>query len=108
MSREQREARTSGTADSQVLRFVSRAEQLGLRGQRNYSRWMLVTKGFVDPHGLERTQWQKEFVQDSQRDAEWNQRHGPIPGGARILQWRHEHETAVQVADESRPGGVRR
>ena len=28
-----------------VLRFVSRAEQLQLRGQRNFSRYMRITKG---------------------------------------------------------------
>jgi hypothetical protein len=45
-----RSSRTTGPpVDSQVLLFVSRAEQLRLRGQRNYSRYMFIVKGFVDP-----------------------------------------------------------
>jgi hypothetical protein len=70
------------------LPFVSRAEQLCLRGQRNFSRYHLPNKGFVDPNGPERVQWQRESGQESLRDDEWNRRHGPVPGGARILQWR--------------------
>ena len=41
-------------ADSQVLRFISRAEQLDLRGRRNFDRYMQVIKGFVDPDSPER------------------------------------------------------
>ena len=75
-----------------VLRFVSRAEQLQLRGKRNFSRYMRVTKGFVDPDGPERAQWQRESAQESVCDADWNKQHGPVPGGASILQWRREGE----------------
>jgi hypothetical protein len=28
------------------------------------------------------------------RDAEWNRRHGPIPGGAAILRWRQQRDDA--------------
>jgi hypothetical protein len=84
------------TANARVLRFVSRAYQLRLRGQRNYSRYMRLTKGFVKPDGSERAQWQKESAQDAMRDAEWNQRHGPIPGGARILHFCYEIEKLVR------------
>ena len=79
-----------------ALTFVSRAEQLRLRGKRNYDRYMFLTKGFVDPDGPERRQWQKEAAQDSVRDAEWNRRHGPVPDGARILLWRVEGHTEWQ------------
>jgi hypothetical protein len=83
MSREKRSARTTAPpVDSHVLTFVSHAEQLHLRGQRNYDRYMLFTKGFVKADGPERREWQKESDEDSVRDADWNQRHGPIPGGA--------------------------
>ena len=75
---------------AQIFKFVSRTYLLRLRGQRNYSRYMQITKGFVDPDGPERAQWRKEDAQESMRDAEWNERHGPVPGGASILQWRHE------------------
>jgi hypothetical protein len=61
-------------------------------GQRTFSRYMLLTKGFVDADGPERAQWQRESAEDVVRDAAWNQGHGPLPGGARILQWRHNAE----------------
>jgi hypothetical protein len=73
----------------QTFRFVTRAEQLRLRGHRNYSRYMLIVKGFVAGDSLERAQWQKESVEESVEDAEWSHRHGAVPDGARILQWRH-------------------
>jgi hypothetical protein len=86
-----RSLRPSGTTalrvDSRVLQFVSRADQLQLRGQRNYSRWKLLTKGFVVADSSERVQWPRESAEESQRDVAWNERHGPIPGGASILLW---------------------
>ena len=85
---------TAEAADSQVLKFVSRAQQLRLRGSRNYSRYMRITKGFVDPDGPERAQWQKEDAQETAQDAEWNRRHGPVPGGAAILRWRQQSDDA--------------
>jgi hypothetical protein len=69
----------------QLLKFVSRADQLRLRGQRNYGRWKMLTYNFVAANGPERVQWQKEDADESRRDAVWNRRHGPIPGGASIL-----------------------
>lgn len=80
--------------DSQVLKFVYRAEQLRLRGQRNYSRYMRITKRLVDPDGPERAQWRKEDAQESVQDAGWNQRHGLVPGGAAILRWRQRRDAA--------------
>jgi hypothetical protein len=85
---------TAPPDDSQVLAFVSRAQQLRLRGSRNYSRYMRITKGFVEPQGPERAQWRKEAAQESVRDAEWNRRHGPVPGGAAILLWRQQRDDA--------------
>jgi hypothetical protein len=82
------------TTDLQVLIFVSRAEPLRLRGQRNYSRYMFIVKGFVDPDGPERAQWHKEFAEESAQDAEWNRRHGAVPGGAAILRWRQQRDDA--------------
>lgn len=81
---------TAPRADSKVLKFVSRAEQLRLRGQRNYGRWKMLTKGFVKADGPERAAWDEESAQESLRDSEWNRRHGPVPGGASVLPWRHE------------------
>ena len=73
-----------------ILDFVSRSEQLRLRGQRNYSRYMVVVKRFVAGDSLERAQWHKESAEESKRDAEWNRRHGPVPSGATVLEWQHD------------------
>ena len=85
---------------SHVLKFVSRADQLHLRGQRNYGHWKLLTKGFVKADGPERVAWQEETAQESLRDAEWNLRHGPVPGGASVLPWRriHARERARKIS----------
>ena len=80
------------TSDSHVLKFVSRADQLQLRGRRNYDRYMRVIKKYVSFDGPKHAQWQKESAEDAVWDAEWNKRHGPVPNGARILPWRREHE----------------
>ena len=53
----------------QTFPFVSRAEQLRLRGQRNFNRYMLVVKKFVAGDSLVRAQWHKEDAEESQRDA---------------------------------------
>jgi hypothetical protein len=60
-----------------IFSFVSRSEQLRLRGQRNYSRYTLVTKKFVAADGPERAEWHRETAAESKRDAEWSRRHGP-------------------------------
>ena len=60
-------ATTASLVDSQVLKFVSRAEQLRLRGQRNYSRYMFIVKGFVDADGPERAQWRKRTLRNLSR-----------------------------------------
>ena len=88
---------SASPADSHVLRFVSRAEQLDLRGRRNYDRYMQVTKGFVDPDSPERAEWQRESAEESLRVTEWNERHGPVAGGASILRWRLENEELAWV-----------
>ena len=85
---------TAPPADSQVLRFVSRAEQLELRGRRNYDRYMQVVKRFVEADGPQRAQWQRESAEESAQDAEWNRRHGLVPGGAAILRWRQQRDDA--------------
>jgi hypothetical protein len=66
MRRQLRPSKTSAPpANSQVLRFISRAKQLELRGRRNYDRYMQVGKRFVDPDGPERAQWQWESAEES-------------------------------------------
>jgi hypothetical protein len=92
---------TSPPLDPRVLQFISRADQLQLRGQRNYSRWKLLTKGFVAADSPERVQWEKKSDEDSRRDAAWNRRHGPVPGGAAILGWRDERREPTFTSAEA-------
>ena len=60
------------STDSHVLKFVSRAEQLQLRGRRNYDRYMRVIKKYVAFDSPVHAQWQKESAEDAVWDAEWN------------------------------------
>jgi len=83
---------TAPPVTSHVLKFVSRADQLRLRGQRNYDRYMRVVKNYVAIDSPGHVQWQRESAEESERDAAWNSSHGPIPGGASILPWRHAGE----------------
>lgn len=92
MSRQPRSRRAAPPIDSHVLKFVSRAEELQLRGQRNYNRYMLVIKKLVAADSPERVQWQREAAEESQRDVAWNRRHGPLPGGVSVLHWRHDSQ----------------
>jgi hypothetical protein len=99
MHRLLRPRRTSVTAvDSNVLLFVSRADQLRLRERRNYNRYMLVVKKFVAADSPERARWQRESAEESRRDVAWNRRHGPVPGGARIVPWRDEFENRLRTS----------
>jgi hypothetical protein len=92
--------RVASQADgsARVLQFVSRAEQFRLRGSRNYGRYMRVVKNLVAPDGPERRQWQKESAEEELWDAAWSLRHGPVLGGASILQWRRDAEQAPERA----------
>ena len=53
---------------------------------------MRVVKKYVSFDSAEHAQWQKESAEDAVWDAEWNKRHVPVPGGARMLRWRHAGE----------------
>jgi hypothetical protein len=87
---------------ARLVRFISRTEQLRLRGNRNFGRYMQVTKRLVEPDGPERRQWQQESADEDIRDIEWNRRHGKIDGGAKILRFTQVAERAETNADESR------
>jgi hypothetical protein len=98
MPRQVRSARTTAPpVDSHVLRFVSRADQLRLRGQRNYDRYTRVIKNYVAIDSPKHVQWQRESAEESERDAAWNRSHGPIPGGASVLPWRHAGELQARL-----------
>ena len=73
---------------ARIVRFISRTEQLRLRGNRNFGRYKSLTHGLVEPDGPERREWQQESADEDIRDAEWNGRHGRIEGGADILRFK--------------------
>src|SRR4030095_2460424 len=93
-----RTSTAAGPADSHTLKFCSRAEQLQLRGQRNYDRYMRVVKNYVAIDSPAHVQWQRESAEEPGRDAAWNHRHGPIPGGGNILPCRDEHEDSARTS----------
>ena len=74
------------------------ADQLQLRGQQNYGRWKMLTKGFVAADSPERAQWEREWAEESRRDVAWSRRHGPVPGGASIFPWRDEREDSARAS----------
>ena len=82
--------------DQQVVTFLSRTVLLELRGRRNDTRDMLVNKKFVAFNSPEHLRWQRESEEDTQRDVEWNLRHGPIPRCAVVVQWRREPDGTRQ------------
>jgi hypothetical protein len=87
---------------ARIVPFICRWEQLRLRGHRNYSRYMKLTKQFVQPDGPERRRWQAESAEETVQDTEWNRRHGRIEGGADILSFKEPIEQAETNAHESR------
>jgi hypothetical protein len=87
---------------TRIVPFISRTEQLRLRGNRNFGRYKRLTHGLVEPDGPERRQWQQESAAEDVRDAEWNQRHGRIEGGADILRFKQVAEQAETNGDELR------
>ena len=84
----------------QTFRFVTRAEQLRLRGQRNYSRYMLIVKGFVAGDSLERAQWQKEYAEESVRTPSGAIAMGQFP----VVQGFFSGDTILKQHGKSRVG----
>jgi hypothetical protein len=87
--------------DSHVLKFVSRAEQLAWRTRWKKGRWVKLSWTSEERSAILR---QDEVYR--QADVRWQLNHGPVPGGASILQWRNEHSAGLQAEDshdETRP-----
>jgi len=87
---------------ARIVRFISRWEQLRLRGHRDFSRYMKLTKGLVQPDGPERRRWQEEAAEEAVQDTAWNRRHGRIEGGADMLRFEKPVAQAETNANESR------
>jgi hypothetical protein len=70
---------------AKILQFVSRSEQLRLRGMRNFSHWHSITKG-LEPFGpAERHRLFLRQAEDEATDRAWVQRHHPLAGRAVVL-----------------------
>jgi hypothetical protein len=69
--------------DSQVLKFVSRAEHLAWRERWRKGRWVKLS---WTPE--ERAAILRQDEDYRQADARWQVNHGAVAGGASILQWR--------------------
>ena len=76
---------------SNVLPFISRAQQLAWRHQWRLGRFVRLACPAEDREVISR-----QLEAFRQADAKWEMMHGPVPGGARILRWRHEHEDSAQ------------
>lgn len=70
---------------AKIFPFVSRREQLRLRGMRNFSHWLRITKG-LEPFGpAERKRLFRRQAEDEAKDRAWVQRHHPLPEGGVVL-----------------------
>lgn len=70
---------------TKIFPFVSRSEQLRLRGMDNYSRWKRITKG-LEPFGsAERSRLFRRQAEDEAKDHAWARRHAPGPGQAVLI-----------------------
>jgi hypothetical protein len=101
MGRQLRSSTTTPLIDSRILKFVSRAEHLAWREGWKKGRWAKLS---WTPE--ERSAILRQDEVSRQADARWQLNHGPVPGGASILQWRNEHSAGLQAEDshdETRP-----
>src|SRR5262249_49707798 len=70
-----------------ILKFVSRGEQLRLRGMRNFAHWNRIRLG-QEPFGPnERSRLFHRQAEDEAKDRAWVQRHHPLPESANVLRF---------------------
>jgi hypothetical protein len=91
MRRQLRPSTTTPLIESRILKFVSRAEHLAWREQWKKGRWVKLSWTSEERDAILR---QDEAYR--QADARWQLKHGPVPGGASILRWRHEPDAGMQ------------
>ena len=70
---------------AKILQFVSRTEQVRLRGMRNFSHWHRITKG-LEPFGpADRRRLFRRQAEDDAKDRAWVQRHHPLATPAVVV-----------------------
>jgi hypothetical protein len=84
-----------------IFRFVSRGEQVRLRGLRNYAHWLRITKGHETLSPAARKRLFEQQAEDEAKDREWVQRHHPLPGGGVVLPFRRELVEATILWESS-------
>ena len=70
---------------AKILPFVSRNEQVRLRGMRNYAHWKRIMKGLEAFGPAERNRLFQRQAEDEAKDRAWVQRHHPLPEGGVVL-----------------------
>jgi hypothetical protein len=102
---------------TKILPFVTRADLLKIRDMRKWGRFLSHLGHYRNPDPAERVRLQHDQVQEAARDVEWSRRHGPIAGGAMIVQFsvperpfelvaRPPDPTAARRAHDEKYGGI--
>jgi hypothetical protein len=73
------------TVPAKILQFVSRGEQVRIRGWRNYAHWKSITKGLELFGPEERHRLFRQQAEHERADRAWIQRHHPMAEGAIVL-----------------------
>jgi hypothetical protein len=89
---------------AKVLQFISRRTQLRLRELHRVARFVNKYGEYRRPGVMAAARLEQEQLEERQRDTEWNERHGPVPGGARVLALSVERFTEQPVDPNSKHG----
>jgi hypothetical protein len=68
-----------------ILKFISRGEQVRLRGMRNYAHWNRIRLGLKPFGSNEQCQLFLRQAEDEAKDRAWVQRHHSVAEGAAVL-----------------------
>jgi hypothetical protein len=84
-----------------IVGFVSRRTQLRLRSIRREAQFVNKYGQFVPPGPADCARLAQEQREQEREDWEWNRRHGPVPGGGRVVRFptqaRSSSPTAVKT-----------
>jgi hypothetical protein len=89
---------------ARILKFVSRTDQLRMRGIGKWGRFLTKSGPYSSPHPCHRARLQHERVECSAQDAEWGRRHGSIPGGGLVLEFPAFESELLLLERVTKPG----
>lgn len=78
---------------AQVFTFVSRGDQVALRGMRNFAQWNHIRLGIEPCTPQQSRQITAKQAEDRARDKDWARRHHPLPEGVSILTFKSDRFT---------------